>query len=258
VLGTILYEDNHLLVIDKPAGIATQGSRPGERSLLALAKDYLKQKYRKPGNVFLAAVSRLDEFVSGVVVLARTSKSAARLSEQFASRGVTKLYLAVVEQQRPNGTDLPPSGRLRDWVWQDELQRRMVVVDHLSDEASEKPPPPPSADRLGGPIRLAESEVRILARGASDCLLLVRLLTGRKHQIRVQLASRGWPIVGDRKYGSRRNWARHAIALHALEIQLRHPTRGSALAFHAPPPPPWDLEAFGTDYSELVSPSENN
>jgi 23S rRNA pseudouridine1911/1915/1917 synthase len=250
VLERILYEDNHLLVIDKPPGIATQGSRPGERSLLALAKEYVKRKYGKPGNVFLAAVSRLDAAVTGVVVLARTSKAAARLNRQFASREVTKRYLAIVE--RSSGNAEPPSGRLFDRLLRNDAQRRMTVVrEALADRPGREMDAPDQSQR-------AESIVHVLGHRGVQCLLLVQLVTGRRHQIRVQLSSRGWPIVGDRKYGARTVWSPDAIALHALSLELQHPTRGTRLTFSAAPAPPWDLRAFGTDYSELPSWGENN
>ncbi len=233
MIGTILYQDNHLLVIDKPAGIPTQGSRPGERSLLAVAKEYLKQKYGKPGNVFLAAVSRLDERVSGVVVLARTSKAAARLNAQFAGREVAKTYWAIV-----HGKAIPDSGRLVDRLVADETARRMRIVD------------PNTPGEFQG--KLAELEFHVLARRAPQALLVIGLRTGRKHQIRVQLADRGWPILGDRKYDSRHPFAPGSIALHAWELRLQHPTLRTELVFRTPPPASWNLSAFGSDYATLA------
>src|SRR5262245_26334261 len=119
----VLYEDNHLLVVNKPAGLPTQGAAAGEDSLVVRAKEYLKQKYAKPGNVYVGVVSRLDALVTGVVVLARTSKAAARLSEQFRDDEVAKTYWAVVE-----GTPKQPNMELTNWLFKDERQRKMVVV----------------------------------------------------------------------------------------------------------------------------------
>src|SRR5262245_41402131 len=119
----VLYEDNHLLVINKPAGLATQGAEAGTASVVTLAKEYLKHKYQKPGNVYLGVVSRLDSLVSGVLVLARTSKAAARLSEQFRDRKTMKLYWAIV-----TGIPKPKQGELVHWMSEDESQQRMVAA----------------------------------------------------------------------------------------------------------------------------------
>lgn len=216
----VLYEDNHLLVVDKPPGIATQGASGQTDSLLVRARHYLKQKYRKPGNVYLGVVSRLDAPVSGVVVLARTSKAARRLNEQFRSRVVSKRYWALVE-----GEPLPATGECVDWLWHDEHRRRMAIVGRDTPSAQE--------------ARLAYRRLRTFS-GIS--LIEVELHTGRKHQIRVQLSHRGWPIVGDRRYGSRRVFSA-GIALHARNLALIHPTRGESMEFVAPVPAFW--KAFG-------------
>jgi len=212
----ILYEDNHLLLVVKPAMLPTMGT-PGDRpTLLALAKRYLKRKYRKPGNVYLGVMSRLDASVSGVVLLARTSKAARRLTEQFRTRSVVKLYWALVE-----GTIEPASGNLVDWLAHHERHRRMQVVGATLPGAKE--------------ARLSYRRRAVLQ---GNSWLEVRLETGRKHQIRVQLAHRGHPIVGDRKYGSRAPFT-SGIALHARRLAISHPTTGAALEFEAPPPDAW-------------------
>lgn len=213
----ILYEDNHLLVVNKPAGLATQGALPDEPSAAKLAQRYLKQKYAKPGNVFVGVVSRLDEPVSGVLVLARTSKAAARLSEQFRNRTVEKIYWAVVERSPQN-----ESGELVDWLTKDDRLKRMVVV----------PPQTPGAAEA----RLRYRMLARLSRGAA--LLEVRLETGRKHQIRVQLAAAQAPIWGDRKYGGERSLP-SGIGLHARVLRLSHPVRREPLEFVAPTPAAW-------------------
>ena len=208
----VLYEDNHLLVLNKPAGIATQGAAEGRPSLLALAKEYIKAKYRKPGNVYLGTVSRLDVAVSGAVVFARTSKAAARLSEQFRRHAVQKVYWAIV-------TGNPAaSATCDDWLLKDEPRQRMQIADSQAAGAQN--------------ARLA---YRRLQRHPRGWLLEVMLETGRKHQIRVQLAARGLPILGDRKYGSRKPWSA-GIALHGRMLQLSHPTRGEIMTFLAEPP----------------------
>src|SRR5688572_17168325 len=209
----ILFEDNHLLVVNKPAGLPTQGVVEGAASVVTAAKAYLKSKYKKPGNVYLGVVSRLDSSVSGVLVLARTSKAAARLSEQFRERKVQKAYWAFVEQP-PN----PAAGELIDWVKKDERKQRMAVVPRHTIGAQR-----------------ARLTYRTLAKDSDGCHVEVILDTGRKHQIRLQLATAGCPIVGDRKYGSRRELA-GGIALHARRLAFEHPVSKSPLCFEAPPP----------------------
>ena len=213
----VLYEDNHLLVINKPAGLPTQGVAEGTPSAVTRAKTYLKQKYNKPGNVYLGVVSRLDAAVSGVLVLARTSKAAARLSEQFRDLSVRKVYHALVEQP-PD----PPAGELSHWLLKNEKLRRIEVV----------PPRTKGAQH-------ARLSYRTLQTRAGRTLVEVELHTGRKHQIRVQLAAIGCPILGDRKYGSRQPFAGEAIALCAVRLMLNHPTNKSPLTIEAPPPPEW-------------------
>jgi len=216
----VIYEDNHLLVINKPPGIVTQGAVAGSDSLVDWAKSYLKAKYRKPGNVYLGVVSRLDRPVSGVVVFARTSKAARRLTEQFRSRVVCKRYWALVE-----GRPLPAAGRCVDWLRYNQVAHHMEIVS--SDATS---------------AQLAELTYRVVEPISGISLVEVELLTGRKHQIRVQLARRGWFIVGDQRYGSERRFP-GGIALHARSLALVHPTRGETLEFVAPVPPSWT--AFG-------------
>jgi 23S rRNA pseudouridine1911/1915/1917 synthase len=211
----VLYEDNHLLVVNKPAGLATMGVADDEPSLVQQARQYLKQRYHKPGNVYLGVVSRLDAWVSGVIVLARTSKAAGRLAEQFRGRRVRKLYWALVE--RPIE---PPGGQWEDWLAKDDVAGRMVVA------------------RSPG-AKLAKLQYRVLHSTPQATLVEIELETGRKHQIRVQLASRGYSILGDRKYGSGRDFDQRAIALHARRLELEHPVRREPLAWTAPVPESW-------------------
>lgn len=212
----ILYEDNHLLAVDKPAGWPTMGVSESERSLAKEAKSYLKQKYNKPGNVYLGVVSRLDAFTTGVVLFARTSKAAKRLSEMFRSRDVEKTYLVVVE-----GRVHPEFGTYQDWVVKDETQKRMKTVSSQQPAAKT--------------AKLSYSRLKRL----NDCSVLkVILETGRKHQIRVQFASRGHPVLGDRKYGSRRRFSA-GIALHAHRLALTHPVKRTGLVLESAPPGSW-------------------
>lgn len=220
----VLYEDNHLLVVDKPSGMSSQGAAPGEPSLVEWAKDYLKKKYDKPGNVYVGVVSRLDRDVSGALVLARTSKAAARLNEQFRERSVNKIYWAVVD-------GVPPAElRCVDQLRRDERLGRTVVADPYDADAQD-----------------AALSLRTLQSVKGTTLVEVTLETGRKHQIRVQLAERGWPVLGDKKYGSRRSFPA-GIALHARRLEFTHPTRAETVAIEAPCPPSWRNLGFDPGY----------
>lgn len=216
----ILHEDNHLLVVNKPANLATQGAAAGKPSLVELAKQYIKQKYNKPGNVFVGVVSRLDAMTTGVLVLARTSKAASRLSEQFRARSVKKVYWAVVPYNLAE-----TSGVLTDHIRKNESQHRMVICDESHPEA-----------------QLARMTFRRLQTLPNDLQLLeVELETGRKHQIRVQLSHRNCPIVGDRKYDSPTKFGGNSdgIALHSRELVIVHPTTKETLTFTADVPASW-------------------
>ena len=212
----VLYEDNHLLAVVKPAGLPTMGTPGGVPPLLTLAKEYVKQRYQKPGNVYLGVVSRLDAPVTGIVLLARTSKAAARLTEQFRAHTVEKSYWAVVE-----GVLEPSEGQLVDWLGHDDRHRRMHIVGPSMPEAKE--------------ARLAYRRLSVVKNYS---LLEVTLETGRKHQIRLQLSHAGYPIVGDRKYGSITAFS-PGIALHARRLAISHPTTGERLEFEAAPPASW-------------------
>ncbi len=216
----VLYEDNHLLVVNKPPGLATQGVIEGVPSVVTLAKEYLKRKYKKLGNVYLGIVSRLDSTVSGLLVLARTSKAADRLTKQFQSGAVEKTYWALVDS-----VPQPPSGELSHWLLKNDRQRRMEIV----------PPRTRSAQH-------ARLKYRTLGKEKLGTLLEIRLLTGRKHQIRLQLSTIDCPILGDRKYGSRRPFAESAIALHCVRLALDHPTTHERKEFTCPPPAAWRLQ----------------
>ena len=212
----VLYEDNHLLVVNKPVMLPTMGV-PGDRpTLLALAKRYVKQRYNKPGNVYLGTVSRLDAPVSGVVIFARTSKAARRLTDQFRSHSILKLYWAVVE-----GTVHPSAAELFDWLAHDERHRRMHIVGSRFPGAKE-----------------ARLSYRLIDAYRGYSWLEVHLETGRKHQIRLQLSNHGNPIAGDRKYGGRLQFG-DGIALHARQLVVAHPTTGAVMKFEAPPPATW-------------------
>lgn len=227
----ILYEDNHLLAVNKPPGLPTQGAIPGRPSLVSEAKNYLRQKYQKPGNVYLGVVSKLDAPVSGVVVFARTSKAAARLSEQFRNRSVEKIYWACVE-----GRVDPPAGECVDHLVKSERLQRMVVATSRSKSEGK-------SKNTVGPAKIARLKYKRLKALPRASLLEISLETGRKHQIRVQLAARGHPLLGDRKYGSSRAFP-GGIALHSRRLVVEHPIKKTPLELIAPLPKSWQKFAL--------------
>lgn len=210
----VLYLDNHLLVVNKPPGLLVQEDATGDPDVLTLARAFLKERFDKPGNVFVGLVHRLDRPASGVMVLARTSKAAARLSDQFRRRLPEKDYLALVEGSLTGG------GIARDHL----LARRggVRIVDPSMPEA-----------------RPAEMQWRAIAAENDSTLVAVRLKSGRKHQIRVQLAGMGHPIIGDFRYGARHELDGRNLALHSYRLALTHPTRKEWMVFQAAPPVSW-------------------
>jgi 23S rRNA pseudouridine1911/1915/1917 synthase len=208
----ILYEDNHLIAVYKPAGILVQGDISHEISLLDMVKDYIKKQYNKPGEVFLGLVHRLDRPVGGVVLFARTSKSASRLSVQWRQRSLTKIYWALVHGKMPR-----PSGRLTSFL--KKRRQKVSLTDETHKRAQEA----------------ALTYSTLFVRGKVS-LLEVHLHTGRKHQIRVQLAAEGCPIVGDRKYGAPERREDGTICLVAKSLTFMHPTRPETMYIEAPAP----------------------
>jgi len=231
----VIYEDNHLLAVYKPSGLLVQGDRTGDVCLQELGKRWLKARYHKPGNVFLAMVHRLDRPVAGVVLFARTSKAAGRLSRQFRERSVDKHYLAVV-----GGSVSGHADHLIDHIERrDRLSRVVPTPTDFSQEA--------------------RMRYTVLGRDSGKSLLKVSLETGRRHQIRIQLAHMGHPILGDLRYGAETPLPERQIALLAHQLTVEHPTRGDRLLLSSPIPqqwpwpeiglsgsqtPPWDWRAF--------------
>ncbi len=207
----VLYEDNHLLVVNKPAGVLTQGDQTGDEPLVEQGKTYIKQKYNKPGAVFLGVVHRLDRPTSGVVVFARTSKALARLNAQFKNRTVSKTYWALV------GKDFnPPSKTLTHWL-----------VRYPAKNISK-----------AYPKEVPESKKAILHYTIKQelnhyLLLEVVLETGRHHQIRAQMSAVGAPLLGDVKYGAKRT-SQGGLGLHARALELDHPVTKKRMMFSAP------------------------
>jgi 23S rRNA pseudouridine1911/1915/1917 synthase len=208
----ILYEDNHLIAVHKPGGVLVQGDVSRAPSLMDMVKDYIKRRYNKPGKVFLGLVHRIDRPVSGVVLFARTSKSASRLSEQWRRRSIIKVYWALV-----HGKMGSPSGTLRAY-----LEKGEKVVSLANDK------------RRGSQEAVLSYRTLRLRRKVS--LLEVRLHTGRKHQIRSQLAAEGCPIVGDVKYGAPESREDGTICLIAKSLTFMHPTRPETVHIEAATP----------------------
>lgn len=219
----ILLEDNHCLAAAKPAGLLTQGPA-GVPSLEAMVKAYLKEKHHKPGNVYLGVPHRLDRPVSGVVLFARNSKAAQRLAEQFRDRQVTKIYWGVVE-----GTLEPSEGEWEDWLRKIPNEARAEKTEPNVEGA-----------------KLATLRYRVLQTCDAGAFVEFQPTTGRMHQIRVQAASRGHPILGDQLYGSTRPFGPAAelardriIALHARSLTILHPLSYEPLTLTAPLPGTW-------------------
>src|SRR5438128_8734063 len=215
-LPEILFEDNHCIAVAKPSGCLSTHFQGKEETVDRSVKHYLKEKHRKPGNVFLGVVHRLDKSVSGVLLFARTSKAAARLSEQFREGTVEKVYWAMVE-----GDVKGSAGTLEDWLYKDREAGRVEVVEPRSRGARQA---------------LLHFQIRSSHGGLS--WLEVRPQTGRTHQLRVQLAHHGHPIYGDAKYGSIHTFG-NAIGLHARMLTFLHPIRYEPVTLTAEVPRPW-------------------
>lgn len=215
----ILYEDNHLLVVEKPANMPVQPDASGDLDLLTMLKDYIKRKYDKPGNVFLGLVHRIDRPAAGLMVFARTSKAASRLSGQLRNQAIGKIYLAAVS------SSISSAGQLIHFIEKDHSENKVhIVPEH----------------HFGG--KRAELSYQTLEKSGKFSLVRIDLKTGRSHQIRVQFATEGHPLYGDRKYNPDCKDDGN-LALFASELIFEHPTRKEVLRFRRKPPPmfPWTL-----------------
>lgn len=219
----IVYEDNHLIIINKLPSQIVQGDKTGDLCMADLIKDYLKQKYDKPGNVFCGVVHRLDRPVSGLVIFAKTSKALSRLNEQIKHHEIRKTYWAVVKNAPPT-----PEATLTDYLLRNEKQNKSYVVKAGTSGAKEA---------ILHYLTLAQSS-------GGYYLLEVDLQTGRHHQIRAQLAGMGCPIKGDLKYGFPRSNPDASISLHARRIEFVHPVRKEPMSFVADVPQGSFFEVF--------------
>ena len=240
----IFHCDNHLLVVYKPAGLLVQADETEEISLLELGKLWLKNLYKKPGRVFLGMVHRLDRPVAGIVLFCRTSKAAARISEQFRTGAAKKYYLAVLE-----GELKKKSGNLVHFIETKANRSSQVAIDQT------------------GQAREARLSFSVLDFAQGRTLVRIKLETGRRHQIRAQFAHIGYPIVGDLRYGAPAPLPQKQIALFAKELVVGHPVGGKQLRFESPLPCawpwpavreesclPWDWRELEKDMGELVNP----
>ncbi len=211
----VLYEDNHLLAVFKPAGLLVQGDSTGDLTLLEMAREYITIKYNKPGRAYIGLIHRLDRPVAGVVLFARTSKAASRLCDQIRKRMIKKEYWAVV-----HGKLLPSAGEISGYV-----------IRHGRKSFLSNP------DRTKAQI--ASLSYKTLEGSSGYSLVEIKLETGRHHQIRVQMAGMGHPVLGDRKYGSACRLPEKSIALLAKRLVVIHPTKGEEILIEAPVPETW-------------------
>ena len=211
---TVLYEDNHIIAVNKSTSEIVQGDKTGDQPLSETIKLYLKEKYNKPGEVFLGVTHRLDRPVSGVVLFAKTSKALTRMNEMFRNQEVKKTYWAIVKE-RP----AQPEGRLEHYLVRNEKQNKSIAYDKERSDAKK-----------------AALSYRLIAQSDTYYLLEVNLETGRHHQIRCQLAKMGCPIKGDLKYGFPRSNPNGGISLHARTIEFIHPVSKLQISLTAPVP----------------------
>lgn len=217
----VLYEDNHVIAVLKPAGVPIQTEAKGRETLLDQVKQYLKEKYQKPGNVFLGLLHRLDQPVSGVILFAKTSKGAARLSEQFRNHEVVKTYYALVE-----GKLKDRKGTLIHYLKKDEEQKRALISETLVEG-----------------YQNAELEYEVVEEGKENSILKINLKTGRYHQIRSQFSAIGHPIVGDIKYGAKKSFQDGHIALCATELKFKTATTDEEINLEIPYPEDWNKKS---------------
>ena len=215
----VVYEDNHLIIVNKQSGEIVQGDKTGDTPLSEVVKQYIKEKYQKPGAVFLGVVHRLDRPVSGLVVFARTSKALSRLNTMFANGEVHKTYWAIVERPAANARPAEVPTLLTNWLVRNEQQNKSYAYDHEVPRSKK-----------------AMLRYHLIGHGERYDLVEVQLMTGRHHQIRCQLSHAGLPIKGDLKYGARRSNPDGSISLMARRIEFIHPVSKEPICIEAPLP----------------------
>ena len=216
----VIYEDNHLLVVEKPVNILSQGDDTNDKDMVNLLKQYVKEKYNKPGNVYIGLVHRLDRPVGGAMVFAKTSKAASRLSEQVRNKSFKKTYRAVI-----HGTMAKEKDTLKDYLYKNKKTNMVSVVNKNHKEAKN-----------------AELSYETLNKKEGFSLVEIDLKTGRSHQIRVQFASRRHPLFGDQRYGQSVNKVGQQISLWSHKLEIEHPTTKEKMEFICEPPQeyPWN------------------
>ena len=218
----VVYEDNHIIIVNKQSGEIVQGDKTGDRPLSDIVKGYIKEKYQKPGAVFLGVVHRLDRPVSGLVTFARTSKALARMNMMFASGQVHKTYWAIVGKREDGRCKMEDDGEwhtLENWIVRNEKQNKSYAYDHEVPNSKK-----------------AILKYRVIGHSNRYDLLEVQLMTGRHHQIRCQLSALGCPIKGDLKYGAKRSNPDGSISLNAHRIEFIHPVSKEKISIESPLP----------------------
>jgi 23S rRNA pseudouridine1911/1915/1917 synthase len=213
----VIYEDNHLIAVNKEAGVLVQGDETEDKPLSDYVKGYIKHRYKKPGDVFLGVVHRLDRPVSGAVIFARTSKALARMNELFKERKIEKRYWAITDE-RPS----PIQGHLTHYILKDSEKNISKALDQMSNRSKD--------------AKKSDLDYEMIGELEGKHLLLVKPITGRPHQIRVQLSKMGWPIIGDLKYGYPHANRDGSIYLHCRSMSFMHPVKNEPVTIIAEPP----------------------
>lgn len=221
IVVKVIYEDNHLLVVEKPVNVLSQSDDTKDKDMITILKEYVKEKYNKPGNVFIGLVHRLDRPVGGVMVFAKTSKAASRLSEQVRNKTFKKTYRAIV-----HGDFNKEKDTFRDYLYKNKKTNMVSVVNKNHKDAKD-----------------AELSFELLSSKHDLSFVEIDLKTGRPHQIRVQFASRGHVLFGDQRYGQKINKVGQQLALWSSKIEIIHPTTKEKMIFesNAPDEYPWNL-----------------
>lgn len=210
----VIYEDNHLIAVNKPSGVLSQGDNTGDLPIAEYVKTYIKKKYKKPGDVFLGVIHRLDRPVSGVTIFARTSKALSRMNEIFRKREIQKTYLAISHRMTPDG--------------------EAIITHYLSKD--QKRNTATAYDKPKGSAKESSLEYRMLSRVDNAYLYEIKPQHGRPHQIRVQMSKIGCPLIGDLRYGSTKKTTNQSIGLHCFALEFIHPVKKTKIIIKTKPP----------------------